>query len=676
MNRREYQRNLMRQRRENANEIGELPKVANPSRRRKAEASLALWGETYALATDSSAGLLLRPPSAKLKEYAATLQRILEGTGALHVRCARGAGKTTWVSVAILYGLATGRIRFATVFAASADLASAILQNLWTIIEGNETFAADYPEIAYPVAVANGIYQRFLTQTYKGTRTAIKHTSREIKLPTIAGAKSSGGLVIARGAGSATRGLIRGGRRPDCILLDDLQTRKIAESPARVKKLEDWINGDVRGLQGASLTRLAITSTPIAKNDLSETLADPQAHPEFLHINFPLLLSPPSDSDAWTEYDRRYKQSIREGDPNFTKATEYYRANREAMDAGAELLDPSAFDERLELSALQHARNLLLTMGLPSFRTEYQLKPKEPDSALTLTARQVASRCNGVPRGILPKQCLKVIAAIDVNTVAGLSYVIAGFGRKQTCAVLDYGRITGPSGRLVPKNASTRETERILSKALYSLIVKLHSTPIKTETGKTIRPGAIWVDRGFLPKVIDAVCELAQKNGHPAASLKGYDSRAFTKYSKSIVARTGDGVDLREWEGKQYHGVNADVAKEQAQSAFLSLPLLPGSVSLFGNDPSTHADFAEEITNESLAEKVQGAEVTFYNWTSRPNAPNHFLDALAYCIAAAKWFRFWEGGDLIEEAGESSPSASKPRARAVKTKRKKIVLHR
>ncbi len=671
-NRNGYQRNLMRERRENANEIGELPKVANPKRRKQAEASLALWGETYALAEGSSAGLLLRPPSAKLKEYADTLQRILDGTGALHIRCARGAGKTTWVSIAILYGLATGRIKFATVFAASADLASAILQNLWTIIEGNETFAADYPEIAFPVAAANGVYQRFLTQTHKGTRTAIKHTSREIKLPTISGAPSSGGLVIARGAGSATRGLLRGGQRPDWILLDDAQTRRQAESPTQVSKLESWIAGDVRGLQGAALTRIAITSTPIFKNDLSERLADPSLHPELLQINFPLLLTPPDDSDLWREYDRRYKQSLREGDPNFAKATAFYKANRDAMDAGAEVLDPSAFDTRLELSALQHARNLLLSMGREAFNAEYQLKTKEPDSALNLTPRTVASRVNGVPRGVLPKQCLKVIAAIDVNTAAGLSFLVAGFGRKQTCAILDYGRITGKDGRLVPKNAPERETEKILSTALYSLIVKLHSTEIKTETGKTVRVGLILVDRGFLPQVIDGVCELARSKGHPAMPVKGYDTRAFTRYAKSIVAR-GDGVDLREWQGKEFYAVNADLSKETVQSAFLSLPLLPGSISLFGNAPAEHAEFAEEITNETLAEKVQGADIVFYNWTSRPNAPNHYLDCAGYVIGGARFLHFWDGADVVAEAGEASPPV---RAKAVKPRRKKIVLRR
>ena len=458
-NRNIYQNNRKIQNNERLNEIGDIPPPLHPKRRAKAEKDLALWAETYALATNDSAGLLLRPPSPKLRQYCQLLQSIIDGNGSVHVRLARGSGKTSLVSLALLYAVATGKIKFGVIFAASATHAASILSNIWLVLESSKPFAEDYPEIAYPIAAANGIYQRYGTQTHGGERTLIQHTAKQIRLPTIQGSKASGAIIMAQGAGSATRGLVRGAERPQFILLDDLGTRKNSESPTQVAKLEKWISGDVRGLTGSKLTRIVCTSTPIAKDDLSERLADPAQHPEFLNFEFPLVIQEPVDADLWAKYDGLYKASIRSGDPNFRKATAFYDANRQAMDQGWEVLDPAAFDERLERSAYQHARNLFLTMGKEAFEAEYQLKTRGEDNALELSQKTVASRVNHVPRLTLPKECLKVVAGIDINTNAGLSYVIAGFGRRQTAAVIDYGRITGKDGRLVPKNASERETE-------------------------------------------------------------------------------------------------------------------------------------------------------------------------------------------------------------------------
>ena len=174
------------------------------------------------------------------------------------------------------------------------------------------------------------------------------------------------------------------------------------------------------------------------------------------------------------------------------------------------------------------------------------------------------------------------------------------------------------------------------------------------------------------PGTVDAVCELARRKGIPASSCKGYDSRAFSKWAKTIVTRA-DGVDLRSFNDKTFQGINADAAKEQVQLAFLALPLLPGSMSLFGDDPLNHWDFAEEITNETLTDRIQGTDCVFYNWTLKPGAPNHFLDALGICIAAAKWFRFWTSDDVIESAGGTTPSI---RPVAKKTRKPKIVVRR
>ena len=667
----QYQANLMRKRREASNEIGEIPKPLHPKRRKTAEKDLAKWGAEYCMSTPDSAGLLNHAPSPKMTDYAHNLQTLIQGAGSCHIRCARGSGKTTWVAISVLYGLLTGQIKFAVLFGASQQQASSILRNIWTILENSKKLNEDYPEACFPIKHANSIKQRFLTQTYHGKRTDMRCTNKEVRLPTIEGARSSGGVVKALGAGGAVRGLVDGSKRPDFLLLDDLQSRPVASSPTRINALEEWTNGDVRGLQGATLTRMVITSTPIVKNDYSERFADSTQHPEYLQISYPLIFSEPDDKDLWQRYDEIYKQCLRTGDPNFTAATQFYEANKADMDKGVEMLDDEQYDKRLERSAYQHARNLRLTMGRAAFNAEYMLKCRENESQLTLTAKTVMSRVNGVPHGTMPKGILKICAGIDVNPALGLSYVLMGFGRHQTAVILDYGRVVGKNGRLVPKNATERETAKILSDALYKLVTTIHRLEFRDETGKSHRPGAIWIDRGYLPDIVDKVADLARKRGHPVDSVKGYDSRAFGKYAKTIVLRFGD-VDLREWNGNQYYGVNADVSKEAFQAAFLAPPMTPGSVSLYGSDPDAHVEFAEEVTNETLVEKIQGQEIVFYNWTLKPNSPNHYLDAGGYALAAGKRFGFWSSEEVVEgSAGAETPKATR---KVAPVRRKRIVI--
>lgn len=648
-----YVAEYQRKKKEEANEIGDIPPVVNPQRRKEAEKDLALWGANYCMAKDGG-GLLNHVASGRMAEYARALQAMIDGAGNLHVRCARGAGKTTWVSIAILYGLATGKIKFAVLFSASATQSSGILRNIWTVLSSNRVFAEDYPEIAYPIAMTNGIKQRYGTQTHKGTRTRMKETATEIILPFIEGSPSSGGMVRAAGAGGSVRGMVMGATRPDFVLGDDLQTRAIAGSPHRVGKLEEWTNGDVRGLQGSTLARVVITSTPIQKDDYSERFADVTRHPEFRQISFPLIFSEAKEADLWKKYDEIYKRCLRMGESDFKKATEFYKANRAKMDKGVEVLDELQYDSRLELSAYQHARNLRVAMGTAAFEAEYQLKPKKTQSELEITAKTVMGATNGVEHGILPEGILKICCGIDVNAADGLSYVLVGFGKNSKAAVLDYGRIAGESGRLVPKNASKSITAKIVAAALFKTIQKIWKIQFSSPSGATHRPGAIWIDRGFLPDVIGGVVQIAKKKGIPAEAVKGFDSKYFTAYSRSVVARFGD-VDLRESDGRQFYGINADVSKEMVQAGFLAPPLTPGSLSLYGLDGYEHAEFAEEIVSEHLLEKFQGQRGSVYNWTHTPGARNHYLDATGYAMAAGARYGFYGGVDaeVYSAASES-----------------------
>ena len=88
-------------------------------------------------------------------------------------------------------------------------------------------------------------------------------------------------------------------------------------------------------------------------------------------------------------------------DGDGSEATEFYRANREAMDAGAIVAWPQRHNED-ELSAIQHAMNLRLR-DEAAFFAEYQNEPiVEEIGEEMLTAEQIAAKLNGYRPGEIP----------------------------------------------------------------------------------------------------------------------------------------------------------------------------------------------------------------------------------------------------------------------------------
>ena len=631
------------------NNIAPLPRVANRARRRRAFDSLADFAAEYC-------GVLFQhAPSAKLRAYADTLQAAIEGAGQVHVRMARGSGKTTWVKAALAWGLATGRLHYAVVFCASAELSAAIVTDVWGVFESGGAFAADFPEIAYPIARAGGLPQRFASQHWNGARTGMRKSAREIQLPTIPASVSSGGVLIGRGAGSKTRGLVRGKRRPDLVLLDDLQSRDDARNAARVRRLSEWIDGDVQGLAGARLLNAVMTSTPIVAGDLSELYADNAEHPEWRVVEYRLLEGEARAPELWAEYAEKWREARRNGDMAFRDATALYRAHRKEMDEGLEVLDPENYDRRVEESGIQHAQNLRLTMGAEAFAAEYQLAVRASVETVQITPPLVASRLNGSTRGTLPPGTVRAVAFCDVNAVAGISWACVAFGPHGLAAVADYGRYPGGGRRLVPDGATETETQRLIAAGLSEVVRRLLDARLPNPTARTEeKVAAVWIDAGYQQRVVQRVCTLFRsRTGRLVWASRGMAHDRFNSQGRHVVQR-GDGVDHRALDGDRWFAHDADRWRERAQRSWLAEPLQAGSLSLPGNAPRDHAEFAEEICAEVLAEKITDSRgVTHYFWNQRPGAGNHWLDAVTGCIAMGAWYRLLD--DTAEAVAPLNP---------------------
>ena len=108
-------------------DIGELPPPGDPERRARCSADLVEFARTYCGA------LLDHEPSEGLCAYLRELQGAIDGAGQIHVRMARGAGKTTLVKAALAWAIATGRLHYVVIFCAASDLTAGILGDVWDV---------------------------------------------------------------------------------------------------------------------------------------------------------------------------------------------------------------------------------------------------------------------------------------------------------------------------------------------------------------------------------------------------------------------------------------------------------------------------------------------------------------------------------------------------------------
>jgi hypothetical protein len=93
------------------------------------------------------------------------------------------------------------------------------------------------------------------------------------------------------------------------------------------------------------------------------------------------------------------------------------------------------------------------------------------------------------------------------------------------------------------------------------------------------------------------------------------------------------------------------------QSGFLETPLQPGSLSLYGSDPTRHFEFATEICNEKLIRKytVTRGRQTLTAWDWQTLGENHFCDCTTGCFALASWYHCYDNLSAIIDGVITSP---------------------
>ncbi len=629
-----------------AQDIGEIPAVADPQRKAACEKSFRLFCETY------FSEVFYLPWSDDHLRVIDKIEKAVRTGGLFAMAMPRGSGKTVLCQTAVVWSALIGATPFVCLIAASAERARDLLENIKIWLETNPLLAADFPEVIYPIQCLERITNRQKGQKYQGEPTRIDWASDRIVLPTIAGSKASGVVISSSGMkGSEIRGQNYArpdGQvvRPQLVLVDDPQTTESAWSPSQSQRREAILAGDVLGMAGPGKKIAGLMAcTVIRPGDMADQILDRDKHPEWQGERTKMVYAFPSDEKLWARYAELRADSLR-NDGDGQEATEFYRANRDAMDAGA-IVAWSQRHHADELSAVQHAMNLKLR-DEAAFFAEYQNEPiVEAEGEEMLTADQIAAKLNGHRCAEVPLPCSHLTMFVDVQQKV-LFWMVCAWEGDFTGYVVDYG--TWPEQkrayftlRDVRANLAHSAKNAGLEGQIYGGLEQLTSEKLshayRREDGAELRIDRCLIDANW-GQSTDVVYQFCRQSRFAAVLLPshgkyiGASSIPFSEYKR----KRGDRVGLH-WRIPNTIGrrqvrhvlIDTNYWKSFVHSRLAVAMGDPGCLSLYGRDDKAHRLLADHLTAEYRVKTLAQGRIVD-EWKLRATRPdNHWLDCLVGC---------------------------------------------
>lgn len=651
-------------------DIGELPAVENPERKDACKTDLLRFLVDYFPQTTG-----LKPFSEDhIRAIGRIQQCVMEG-GLFVEAFPRGFAKTTISENSAIWAVLYGHRAFVPIFGADASSADGNIDSIKIELAENELLYADFPEICHAIRALEGKPQRCGSQTYQGRLTHIEWTSDTIVLPTIPGSPASASIITASGITGASRGMKHKKpdgtqQRPDFVIIDDPQTDESASTPLQVSKRLNVIRKSILKLGGHN-RRIAVVmnATVIRPDDLVEQLLDQKKFPAWQGERIKMVRQWSDVHETlWLGDYARIRNTF---DPNILgdqqrahhEATEFYRLNREKMDAGCLVAWEHCYDGIAELSAIQHAYNSLIDDGPEVFASECQNEPfrDEIDESENLSADFIAKKLNGMGRGIVPAGVSRLVAFIDVQKNA-LYWVVAGFEDGFTGYILDYGIWPDQKNRDLPY-AKLRQTiqktlkidnlEAAIYGALDSCVKSLSGKEWRRDDGAAMRLERIAIDSGWgeSTDTVRLFCRQSQQSSIllPSKGMYvGAKSKSFNDYKPKPGERYG--VNWRIPNVSSKTAVRHLLYDTNSWKTFVMSRLRTGMggkgcLSLFGNDHRIHEMFASHIVAE-IGTRVEAKGRSLIEWELKAFRPdNHWLDGVVGCHVLAAV----QGVKLMEE---------------------------
>lgn len=660
---RERQAERSRRMSKSGRDIGPLPDPLEPERKAACRGDFKAFCGCYLSQT-----FVLNWSPDHLRVIERVEVAVLEG-GLFAMAMPRGSGKTSICEAACLWALVYGHRGFVALIGADEEHADKMLESIKVELSGNDLLLADFPEVCYPIHALEGVHHRAAGQLYRGEPTRIRWSAGELTLPTIPGSHASGAKVQVAGITGRIRGMKHKRAdgatiRPSLVLVDDPQTDETAASPSQCATRERTLSGAILGLAGPG-KKIAglLTLTVIRPDDMADRILDVSRHPQWQGERTKLVYAFPTNGDLWKQYGDIWRSEL-EAKRGTTAATAFYAANREAMDEGAVV----AWQERYnpdELSAIQHAMNLMLERGDRAFFAEYQNEPlpETPEASGTLTAAQIEAKVNGQPRGIVPVGCSSLTMFVDVQGKV-LYWIVAGWAEDFTGYVVDYG--TEPDQKIdhfslgdVKRTLQLAMPNTGLEGAIYGgldrLCERLIAREWKTADGTSMRIDRCLIDAnwGASTDVVKQFCRQSKFAGVVMPS-HGKGVTASSMPFRDYKTKKGDRVGLN-WRvpaAPSTGSIRHVMYDTNYWKTFLHGRLAvamgdAGCLSLFGSNPNAHRMLAEHLTAEYPV-RTAGRDRELDEWKPRVNRDNHLFDCLVGAAVAASM----EGAGLGETGGK------------------------
>lgn len=576
----------------------------------------------------------------------------------------RGSGKTTLSRWAVMWAGLYGHSPYSVLIGKTATSGEKMLKSIKTSLRFNDLLFEDFPEAIAPIRHLKGETRKAAGQKFRGEPTMIEWSLSQIVLATIPVdyARCSGAIIDVCGIEGEIRG--RQFERPDgrivrprLAVVDDPQDRETAKSEIGCDRVVQTIQSDVSYLAGPdAATGVIIPCTVIYENDAADQLLDRKKNPEFQGEKTKLLVSFPTNEKLWEEYRRIREESLEAGNKG-REATEFYRENQEAMDAGAEVSWPQRhFPD--ELSGIQHAMNRYLSDEV-SFYAEYQNEPKRTVTSEVVLpdSDSLRRRVNGVGRAIVPNECNKLTAFIDVSENV-LWWGLLGFGSGfSTGAAIDYGvfprqksdhvTLASVKHTLYDAAADAMDAESVgfeaaLTWGLTTLCEQILGREYFNEAGTAFQVDRCLIDTNWhrSTQVVNSFCRrsrfskiLLPSRGrgivNPDDSLidpKSKPKPGEWRGPRCKIAPTTD--------GGRYVLFDANYYKSFLFSRLATPIGDAGSLAFFQAKPHEHKMLVDQLLSETCR-KMTIRECELDLWSEVPGRDNHLLDVFVGAIVAA-----------------------------------------
>lgn len=598
------------------------------------------------------------------------------------VAAPRGRGKSTIVKGMLIYATARELVRFIVPICATTNLAGRIYRDYRNEWGNNDLLLEDFPEICAPVRHLEGAPQRAARQHIDGHLTHINWSSTDfLRLPRVPGNANDflksqgrkwspyGGVKMAfAGLDAAFRGMNIDDDRPDCLIIDDPETRESAKSLQQIEDRIEIIEKDIEGLEGQDKPLAMVMVTTLQNTYcVSAQFTDPEQKPAWEGERYGWIQSWPDRLDLWDEYIARRRKAQRDGDRHGMDAVEFYLANREAMHAGVVMLADNFKEITLKdgrqavHSAIQEAYNKIADTNLSAFKAEYQNDPDSEEQAetSTLTPGRVAGQLSGLQQGEIPDARVFSFVGIDIGKYKS-HWVKLSCTRDLVSWVTDYGVVE-------THGLSKFSSEQAIELAILESLKQFADGDVFADA----QPLLVLVDSGDFS---ESIYEFCHQMGAPFYPSKGWSMDRFRQkkqtedyepFLQSYAHKTADSKRRELW---LYH-VNTEFWKKWGQDrflvdAFMDHTRLAGSVALFDPphaDMKFHLQFARHMVSESEQLVPVDGKVNKRQWIVHDKNNNHWLDAYALACAAAGCTGLRLVAPEPEPIKQSQKSEPKPR---------------